>query len=119
MVYNGKGTKDDAKYFESHRVWVHLNAKDEEKFNFLRNLNIFVTSSFWEGFNLPLMKPASGNWNALDMEHIPEVTPFVMSNLNEMVYFIRECNKNVSSQENILNLHIILLGTNFAGKRQH
>lgn len=52
----GRGNLHDAETFRRRGVTVHLNATDAEKETYLRNLDVFVTFSRWEGFNLPLVE---------------------------------------------------------------
>src|SRR5207249_176830 len=50
----GRGTQSDAMPFELKGIQVHTNASDASKIRYLRSLDIFVSLSKWEGFNLPL-----------------------------------------------------------------
>ncbi len=86
----GRGIKQDALIFESEGVTVYLNATDEERAQYLADLDILVSMSLWEGFNLPLVEAAvSGTIPfALDTGAHPEVTPFVFSNVFEMVALV-------------------------------
>lgn len=83
----GRGTKTDAEIFSTRGFEVHLNASDEEKWCYLRGLDVFVSCSLWEGFNLPLVEAlASGTVAmAFDTGAHGEVTPFVLSSLSEGV----------------------------------
>jgi glycosyltransferase involved in cell wall biosynthesis len=82
----GRGSLEDALVFEEAGVTVHLNATDEERAQYLADLDVFVSLSLWEGFNLPLLEAAiSGTVPfALDTGAHPEVTPYVFSNVSEM-----------------------------------
>ncbi len=82
----GRGTEEDAEPFRERGITVHLNASDEERARYLASLDIFVSMSLWEGFNLPLLEASvSGALPfALDTGAHPEVTPYVFSNVPEM-----------------------------------
>lgn len=55
-AFMGGGTPEDARHLIDQGYEVHLNSPDSEKWNFLRGLDIFVSCSRWEGFNLPLVE---------------------------------------------------------------
>ncbi len=86
----GRGTEQDRESLEKMGVKVHLNATDEERLEYLKNLDIFITTSLWEGFNLPLVEAqASGTVSiAFDVGAHPETTPFVTRGLDDMVSLI-------------------------------
>ncbi|MFK5986542.1 MAG: glycosyltransferase family 4 protein [Pseudomonadota bacterium] len=92
----GRGSKEDAQAFNKLGIITHLNASDDEKIEYLRNLDLFCSLSLWEGFNLPMIEAQSlGTLSmALDTGAHPEITPYVMSNLNDMVHFINACQHN-------------------------
>jgi hypothetical protein len=92
----GRGTHADAADFEREGIQVHLNATNVEKQKYLRELDIFVSLSFWEGFNLPLVEAeAIGTVGlALRLGAHPEVTPFVFDNLEDVQKFIVLCGKD-------------------------
>jgi glycosyltransferase involved in cell wall biosynthesis len=83
----GRGTEDDAAMFRRAGIDVHLNASADDKWSYLRTLDVFLSSSLWEGFNLPLAEAqASGTVGlAFDAGAHPEVTPLVMRNVDEAV----------------------------------
>ncbi len=87
----GKGSNDDKTSWEKKGYIVHLNATDEERSLYLRELDVFFSPSLWEGFNLPLVEAqASGTVAvALDVGAHPEVTPFAFKGLNEIESQIR------------------------------
>ncbi|MFL6090662.1 MAG: glycosyltransferase family 4 protein [Aeromicrobium sp.] len=87
----GRGTAEDAEAFEQAGIRVHLNATDEEKSDYLRSLDVFLSCSLWEGFNLPLAEAeTSGTVGlAFDTGAHPEVTPLVMRNVGEAVAQVR------------------------------
>lgn len=82
----GKGTNKDKENWENKGYVVHLNATDEERSMYLRQLDVFFSPSLWEGFNLPLVEAqASGTVAiAFDVGAHPEVTPFVFKSLDEI-----------------------------------
>ena len=92
----GRGSQADAEDFEREGIHVHLNASDEEKQKYLRNLDIFVSLSIWEGFNLPLVEAqAMGTIGlALNLGAHPEVTPFVFDTLEDIKRFVESCARN-------------------------
>lgn len=87
----GKGSEADARSFKEAGIQVKLNASESEKWEYLRSLDIFVSCSLWEGFNLPLVEAqAMGTVAfAFDVGAHPEVTPYVFSDLPSMVTVIR------------------------------
>lgn len=87
----GRGTEKDAEIFEKKGYKVYCNASDEERENYLRSLDIFISPSLWEGFNLPLVEAMkSGTLSmAFDTGAHPEVCPFVYSSVSEMVTSIK------------------------------
>jgi glycosyltransferase involved in cell wall biosynthesis len=89
----GRGSQTDALEFEREGIHVHLNASDEEKQRYLRDLDIFVSLSTWEGFNLPLVEAqAMGTVGlALNLGAHPEVTPFVFDTLEDVQHFVESC----------------------------
>lgn len=92
----GRGSEEDAEEFRRAGFRVHLNASDQEKWRYLRELDVFVTCSLWEGFNLPLAEAqAVGTLGlAFDTGAHPEVSPLIFADLPEMADFIRELNDN-------------------------
>jgi glycosyltransferase involved in cell wall biosynthesis len=99
----GRGTLEDAKPFQEQGITVHLNASDEERSQYLSDLDIFVSTSLWEGFNLPLLEAAISGTAAfaLDTGAHPEVTPYVFSSVSEMSALI---NAIASMERNRLDL---------------
>lgn len=86
----GRGTKKDARKFRAAGFEVSLNAADEEKWDYLRGLDIFVSCSLWEGFNLPLVEAQALGTAAIafDSGAHPEVTPLVFSDTEAMLSFL-------------------------------
>lgn len=77
----GRGEESDRVRWEELGVDCHLNASDEERAAYLRGLDVFLSPSLWEGFNLPLVEAqASGTVGvAFDTGAHPETTPFVVA----------------------------------------
>jgi glycosyltransferase involved in cell wall biosynthesis len=92
----GFGTKKDAMIFQSAGLITHLNASDSEREFFLRNIDVFISSSKWEGFNLPLVEAqALGTAGvAFDLGAHPEVTPYLMSSMGEAGVLLKHWQEN-------------------------
>lgn len=86
----GRGATQDKEALENLGIVVHLNASDEERLEYLSELDIFVSTSLWEGFNLPVVEAqASGTVGiAFDVGAHPETTPFITRGLDDMVSLI-------------------------------
>lgn len=86
----GRGTPNDVAEFSAAGFKVHLNATDGERDAYLRSLDVFVTLSLWEGFNLPLVEAQALGTLAIaaDTGAHPEVTPFVFAGMEEIMHFI-------------------------------
>ena len=87
----GRGTEEDGERWRSKGVTTHLNATDDERSQYLRNLDIFISPSLWEGFNLPLVEAqASGTVGiAFDTGAHPETTPFLLTSIQDAVSLIK------------------------------
>lgn len=83
----GRGKDADAVRFRELGFGVHLNATDDERSAFLRDIDVFVSPSLWEGTNLPLVEAAALGTPALafDTGAHPEFTPLLFSNVADMV----------------------------------
>jgi glycosyltransferase involved in cell wall biosynthesis len=92
----GRGSETDKEYFEAIGIKVHLNASDEDRLEYLENLDIFVSTSLWEGFNLPLIEAqASGTVGiAFDVGAHPETTPIITRGVDGMVSLIKHYSRN-------------------------
>ncbi|WCL51277.1 glycosyltransferase family 4 protein [Leptospira sp. GIMC2001] len=92
----GHGKLSDAKTLIDSGIQVRVNLSEEEKINYLRGLDIFISTSLWEGFNLPLLEAqALGTLSIVfDTGAHPEVSIFNFSNVFEIVHFIEEVEKN-------------------------
>jgi glycosyltransferase involved in cell wall biosynthesis len=82
----GAGTAADAGDLAQRGLATHLNLTDEEKAAYLRSLDVFISFSLWEGFNLPLVEAQALGTVALafDTGAHPEVTPFVCRDVNDI-----------------------------------
>ncbi len=87
----GRGTAKDARPFAGRGFAVHLNASEDERNRFLRDVDVFVTTSLWEGTNLPLVEAQALGTPALalDTGAHPEFTPLICSSVPEMALQIR------------------------------
>ncbi len=87
----GRGTPEDAAFFEAKGIKTYLNAPDSQKWEYLRGLDVFISPSMWEGFNLPLAEAqALGTMGiAFGTGAHPEVTPFVFSSVEEIVALLK------------------------------
>ena len=88
----GRGEEADAEAFRTAGWHVTLNASDQEKWEYLRGLDVFVSSSLWEGFDLPLVEAqAVGTLGlAFDTGAHPETCPLLFSSASEMGRFLVE-----------------------------
>jgi glycosyltransferase involved in cell wall biosynthesis len=86
----GKGTDKDAEVYREQGVSVHLNATELEKIEYLRSLDVFVSPSLWEGFNLPLIEAQTLGVPSLafDTGAHPEVCPLIFSSVVEMAGYL-------------------------------
>ncbi len=87
----GRGIEADARPFREAGMDVQLGLTDDQKWEYLRGLDVFVSCSLWEGFNLPLAEAqAVGTVGlAFDVGAHPEVTPFVMGGIADVVRQLR------------------------------
>lgn len=86
----GRGRDVDADVYRKAGFEVYLNASDAQKFAYLRGLDVLVSPSQWEGFNLPLVEAQSLGTHAIafDVAVHPEVCPFVFSSPDEMAGYL-------------------------------
>jgi len=94
----GRGSSGDAKMFEDKGIKVLRNASDEKRAKYLRELDIFISPSQWEGFNLPIVEAMkSGTMGMVfDVGAHPEVCPFLYSSISEMAAAIKRYSENKS-----------------------
>lgn len=88
----GRGEESDREWWEERGVRCHLNATDEERSAYLRDLDVFISPSRWEGFNLPLVEAhASGTVGlAFDVGAHPETTPYLLAHLSDATFLLEE-----------------------------
>lgn len=102
----GKGTLKEAKKYEEAGIKVILSASDQERLNFLRDMDILVSPSLWEGFNLPVVEAQASCTAALafDTGAHPETTPFIASSLDDMRRSIRnwEADRNQLYKDSLI-----------------
>jgi glycosyltransferase involved in cell wall biosynthesis len=86
----GRGTEQDATSFRARGIVPHLNLDGGDKARYLRSLDVFVSMSLWEGFNLPLAEAqAVGTLSlALDTGAHPEICPYLMSHPDDAVRYV-------------------------------
>ena len=82
----GRGSDEDALTLATQGFFVHLNATNDEREEYLRGIDVFVTLSKWEGCNLPLVEAAALGTPALalDTGAHPEFTPLCFASLELM-----------------------------------
>ena len=92
----GAGAPEDVVEMQRQGVVTHLNLSDEDKASYLRSLDVFISFSLWEGFNLPVVEAqALGTVGlAFDVGAHPEVTPFVCRDLAEMKQLVQTFSEN-------------------------
>ncbi|HEX6242431.1 MAG TPA: glycosyltransferase family 4 protein [Polyangiales bacterium] len=107
----GRGNDADARPFRDAGIQVRLNASDTDKWRYLRHLDVFLSFSLWEGFNLPLAEAqALGTVGlAFDTGAHPEVTPLVLANVDEAVAQVRAyaANRELLLQHSQLCWHFV------------
>lgn len=88
----GRGTSADARRLQSAGIVTRLNPTDAQRSAFLREIDVFVTTSLWEGTNLPLVEAqALGTPGlAFDTAAHPEFTPFVFDSVDAMARRLQE-----------------------------
>lgn len=86
----GRGTEEDASTFVARGIVPHLNLTETEKAEYLRSLDIFVSMSLWEGFNLPVVEAQTlGTLSlALDVGAHPEVCPYLLTEPMEAISYL-------------------------------
>jgi glycosyltransferase involved in cell wall biosynthesis len=101
----GRGDLNEAKKYTKAGIRVILNANNEERLSFLRNTDVLVSPSLWEGFNLPAVEAQACGTVALayDVGAHPEVTPFIASNTHDMKRMLKnwEADRNQLYQDSL------------------
>ena len=87
----GRGSLEDAANFNQMGIETHLNLSDVDKYKYLRSLDIFVSFSLWEGFNLPVVEAqAVGTFSlCLDIGAHPEVSPFLLNSPWDVLRYVK------------------------------
>jgi hypothetical protein len=90
----GRGTEADGDEWRDIGVTPILNAPDDAKAEYLRGLDIFVSPSMWEGFNLPVVEAqALGTVGiGFDAGAHPETALHLASSLNDAITMIEHWN---------------------------
>lgn len=80
-TFAGRGTDEDARDLRRAGFRTLLNPTDAQRTRFLRDLDVFVTLSEWEGTNLPLVEAAALGTPALALATAahPEFTPLTFA----------------------------------------
>lgn len=88
----GRGSPEDARPYADLGMTVHANASDAERLAYLRGLDLFISPSQWEGFNLPLVEAAAAGTPAIafDAGAHPEVTPLLFASTRQLLAFLEE-----------------------------
>lgn len=96
VCFMGRGSVEDAAHLKSAGFEVHLNASEDEKWQFLHGLEIFISCSRWEGFNLPLVEAqALGTLSmAFEAAAHPEVCQHVYPNVLAMALAIQRLDQD-------------------------
>ncbi len=94
----GRGTEDDAAAFVARGITPHLNLTEHDKAEYLRSLDLFISMSLWEGFNLPVVEAQTlGTLSlALDVGAHPEVCPFLLKNPSEAIWYLTRATQDPS-----------------------
>ena len=100
----GRGTPKDAEAYEAKGFTVHLNASEEERNAYLRDIDVFVSTSLWEGTNLPLVEAQAVGTPGLafDTGAHPEFTPLIFKNVEEMALQVQAYS---TDPEGLLAMH--------------
>lgn len=89
--------------FNNSGFIVLENVSEQIKTNFLKTCDLFISTSLWEGFNLPLAEAQYLGAAAISFStgaH-PEVCPYHFTSLFEMTHFSAELLKNNSLKKNV------------------
>lgn len=107
----GRGAAEDAEGFRAAGIVTHLNATDEERAEYLRKLDVFVSPSLWEGCNLPLLEAqALGTVGlAYDTGAHPEMTPFLAADSADMLALLKAYarNRDLVRQHSIMGYRFV------------
>lgn len=84
--FAGRGTDADAEALRRGGFQTLLNPTDEQRTGFLRDIDVFVTLSMWEGTNLPMVEAEALGTPALALAtgaH-PQFTPFTFESSSDI-----------------------------------
>lgn len=92
----GRGTVADGDEWRSVGIEPILNAPDDEKAKYLRGLDVFVSPSMWEGFNLPIVEAqALGTVGiGFDTGAHPETALHLANSINDATSMIKHWNSD-------------------------
>jgi glycosyltransferase involved in cell wall biosynthesis len=92
----GRGTEADGDEWRAIGVTPILNAPDDAKAEYLRTLDVFVSPSMWEGFNLPIVEAqALGTVGiGFDVGAHPETALHLASSMNDAISMIEHWNSD-------------------------
>jgi glycosyltransferase involved in cell wall biosynthesis len=92
----GRGTEPDAEEWREVGIEPILNAPDEKKAEYLRGLDVFISPSLWEGFNLPIVEAqALGTVGiAFDTGAHPETALHLASSINDAISMVEHWNSH-------------------------
>lgn len=84
----GRGTDSDAAALRDAGIRTHLNPSTAQRSAFLRDIDVFVTTSLWEGTNLPLVEAQALGTPGLAFTTAahPEFTPFTFDSVTAMAH---------------------------------
>lgn len=96
ILLAGRGSAKDAEAYVQKGIRVMRNLSFQEKQDFLTSLDLFLSPSLWEGFNLPVVEAqALGVPSMLfDAGAHPEVCPHVMSTPEQALCCISSLERN-------------------------
>lgn len=87
----GRGSAADAAPFIAAGITVRRNVSDAERDAWLREIDVLIAPSRWEGFNLPLVEAQARGTAAIayDAGAQPEVAPVIVSSRAEAVALLQ------------------------------
>ena len=87
----GRGTAADAVLLEAAGITVRRNASDADRDDWLREIDVLVAPSRWEGFNLPLVEAQARGTAAIafDAGAHAEVAPMIVQSVAEAVALLQ------------------------------
>ena len=87
----GRGDAEDEARYAAAGIQVFRNASDAEREAYLREIDVFVSPSLWEGCNLPLLEAQAQGTASLsfDTGAHPEFGALVCGSVGEMSRLIQ------------------------------